>query len=117
MAVLLNLLGTPLSQANMGSGEDNWLMAGFCSSNDSDPSALADLVAQLDILSPPDSGEHADHAHTCCCTGATFGPAVISSNSLYEQPQAHAPPRWAVESQTQTPRYLISAPPRASPLS
>lgn len=53
MAVLLNLLGAPLSQANMGSGEDNWLMAGFCSSSDSDPSALADLVAQLDILSPP----------------------------------------------------------------
>lgn len=117
LAVLLNLLGAPLSQANMGNGEASWLMAGFCSSSDSDPSALADLAAQLDLLVTPDSGEHSDHGHTCCCAGASFGEAISSSAGQYGQPPAQAPPLPAFTQQAQTPRYLLSATPRASPLS
>ena len=116
LAVLLNLLGTPLSQASMGSGETDWLMAGFCSGSDSDPSALTDLAAQLDLLAAADNGEHSDHAHTCCCAGASFGLAISSSAGQFTQPPAQAPPLPAFTPQPPTSRYLLSATPRASPL-
>ena len=116
LAVLLNLLGAPLSQASMGNGEASWLMAGFCSSSDSDPGALAELTAQLDLFATPDSGKHSDHGHTCCCAGASFGLALSSSAGQYEQPPAQAPPLPAFTQQPQTSRYLLSATPRASPL-
>lgn len=116
LAVLLNLLGAPLSQASMGSGAGNGLMAGFCSSGDNDPSALAELAAQLGLLATSDSGDDGEHTHSCCCAGASYGP-TSSSASQYQQPPAQAPALPALTLHAPTPRYLLSATPRASPLS